>query len=178
MAEYEISHPMGQDIERVHGALLAGLGGFLSGDVDHPGYRSSMRATFKNALETGTGYSQLKIADIALGRLVWIESAVIVPKGHPDWTVQWGETAVAVRHRIQVRDALFEKLETPLSNTLTVADKLVFDITDGGVVLKMADEKVRDELIGCYDDADYDRINANLRKETGLDELVTLADAA
>ena len=65
-----MSHPLGQDIERVHGALIAGLGEILCGDVDRPGYRESMSAKFWNALEMGTGYSRLKIADVALGRMV------------------------------------------------------------------------------------------------------------
>jgi hypothetical protein len=175
MALYELEHPLGQDIEKLHQAFIAGL----ADNVDLFGEDKLLR--FHDALSNESGISVLKMANWATKKQLFMEFPMVVPKSDQSWQVDWGTGVEPVLYRFKVFDMLGRKFELLFRDDDTdkplIAQYLSFAVTKSGVALVIPQGNESDTLYGEYESAAYDRFATIASMEASIGELAILADA-
>lgn len=171
MSLYELDHPLGQEIEKVHGAFVAGM-------ADMPDlFADRIEVEFVDAMASGEGFSRLKMANWTTRKLVWLEYPVLVSANDPEWLIDYGGGLEPVMQRVRVKDMLFRDFITTLGEHGTRTPYLVFDVTTEGVAVTIEEKGEKQTYFGEYDGVVYGKIASMAMQQGGIAELAILADA-
>lgn len=176
MAEFKLDHPLGRDIEVLHGAMLAGM----ADQTDL--FTGKTKVEFVDAINSKRGVSKLTIESLVTRNVTTIELPLQVEEDDREWLVTSNGGAVAVAQRINIKrlgnDLFTVALGKGTEEAITVATPfLQFDIVQEGVLFSV---DVNGNGFGCYGEYD-DQIYANyaslVRKQASIGELLILAGA-
>ena len=181
MAAFELEHPLGQDLEKIHQGLLMGLGTVTER------YRDDVLLRFYDAM-ANKGVSILKMAHWGTKNQVYIELPVVTPDDDHDWLIDWGTGVEPVSFRMRIQDMVGRGFYVqPLDEVSTVPIHtrfLNYAITRNGIALVLKDEEVTNREEGggiqyaAFESQVYDLFAARVRREASIGELAILADAA
>lgn len=176
MSLFETEHPLGQDLEKLHQALIAGM----AENKDLLGNNVELR--FYDALSNGNGVSILKLASWATKNQVFMELPLVVPEGDDTWTADWGAGLEPVLYRFRVQDMLGRGFNLPWvgedSSEPVHTKYLNFNVMGEGIALVINRESKDETYYGHFESEVYDLFNALARREASIGELAILADAA
>ncbi len=163
------SHPLENECDVIHGAMLLGL---AERDDIIP---ENLALNFEDAFASGVGISTLRIADWASKTQAVLYSPVAVPDDDPTWLVGCEEGFERVKHRIFIRDILSRGFHLRFGNTEDLTPYLQFDVISEGIVLSAKPGEQTITSYGEFESETYDVFIASARLRASIAELATLA---
>lgn len=170
MAVFELEHPIGQSIEKIHTAMILGLAEVpeIFGD--------KTVVSFRDPFMNESGISTLVVASWITKNRTTID-IVLQPSDKPEWLAKNEEGVVPVRPRVIIQNMLGLVFPVPLSGGEVKSSYLRFDVLDEGILFIAGEANKIYATYGKYEGEAYDRLAVIANELASIGELAIYADA-
>jgi hypothetical protein len=169
MAFSEFEHPLGQEVEGIHSALLSGM---LAGEVEIPEH---IKLNYEDPI-SGNGIGTLRIADWKTENITAVYFPVI--SDDETWKLEFHDDSIEpiqVKQRVFTRDILGRSFPVTIADTKIESSFLRIDIFDGGAVMFANDNGRLVPATARYESEAYDIVHQIARTQSSISALVDLA---
>jgi hypothetical protein len=170
MSLSECIHPLAQDIDLLHGALLSGMLEDFSAHLPQ-----SIKVNYEDPIG-GAGVGTLRIADWEGENMSAVYFPVITDD--PTWKIEKGvEKTLDAAGRVFIRDLLGRGFPINIDNEQILSSFMRFDIVGSGIVFFCGVEGDYLPVLAEVDTENYDMFNEWARTYSSLQPLVDLASS-
>ncbi len=169
MAIYESVHPVGQDMEKIQGALLLGLADSGRALPDN------LALNYEDAFTSGLGVSTLRVANWATKNQIAMYFPLAVPEDDPTWLVECEDGHTPIKQRVIIEDMLGRGFGLRFGGIKDLSAYLQFDIIKDGIVLSAKPGEQTITAYGEFESEAYDALSASVRITGGIAELAEIS---
>ena len=177
MSIYESVHPLGQEVETIHNALLSGM---LDDESIMKAIPPHLKLNYQDPISSGDGVGVLRIADWESENMTGIFFPVAVAEEETsDWVHKVVNDDVPERkvsHRLFTKDLLGRgfPVHTELGKQC-LSDFLRFDVVEDGVIFIASEKEELLPIYGKYESENYDLITRIAHSQSSVRAILDLA---
>lgn len=174
MAEFDVGHPFGQQVESIHTSLQ--LGFLTVGKVTE--MSPQLKVYYEDPLTVHSGVATIRVADWETENHSAIYVPLVVDPTDTTWQVECEHGRLPVRQRVITKDFLGRCIPVKLDGREVSSPYVQVDVVDEGLVFSVKDGQKITIAYGEYEGQTYDRVSRFMGWMSGVTKLSRLVGIA